>query len=148
MKKILIDEVGKSKFFKDDEIVYPFCFKTRESKYNGICYYRYLEDGRFEHLCIQDLQMHLTYGNHSNFIHSLVSDNDFYFKVLNSRHITITEEEFEEQIRLYYERYQEYRSGCKYIAIEVEKVLSQQKDFYNTRENNSGIIENNEDVPF
>lgn len=144
MKKIITDEIGRSKFFKNNEIIYPFCFKTKTSKYNGTSYYRYLEDGRFEHLCIQELQMHMSYGNHSNFIHSLISDNEYYFKILNSHHITITVEEFEQQIKTYYERYADYLNGTKYIATEVEQILSTQKNFYNTKENNDIIINTDE----
>lgn len=120
MKKI---EIESDSPLNGVTVNYPFCYKTKKDTYGEINFYRYLEDGRFEHICLQELQMHLTFGNHSNTIYSLVADTEFYFKQLALRHVIITSEEFDEQRNELYKRYNEYLEGTKYTAIEVEDFI-------------------------
>lgn len=146
MRKVKIEDDSQ---LNGIEISYPFCFKTKKNTYGDINYYRYLEDGRYEHICVQELQIHLSFGNHSNTIYSLVGDHEFYFKQLALKHEIITSEEFDEERNKIYERYNEYLQGTKYIASEVEKMIEESHD--SIRKDSlieNGIIENKNDVPF
>lgn len=123
MSKIIIEEDSP---LNGIEIQYPFCYKTKKNTYGEINYYRFLEDGRYEHICLQELQMHLSFGNHANTIYSLLGDFEFYFKQIALRNTIITEGEFELQRDEYYKRYNEYLEGSRYIAQEVESLTNNQ----------------------
>lgn len=146
-KTVLIEEDSPLRHI---EVTYPFCFKTKEKKYEGVSYHRYLEDGRFECITIQDLQMNFQYGNRTNTIYALVGDHEFYFKQIIQRNELISQEEFDEKRKEFFERYKDYLEGAKYIATEVERMLSSQENPYQkNNENNIDIITNNdEENPF
>lgn len=156
-RKILIEENETARNgFEDIEITYPFCFKTKQDNYGKINYYRYLEDGRYENITVEYLQMHFSYGNHSNTIYALCGDHEFYFKHLANIHTLIDSKEFEDARQIYFDRYNDYLEGLKYIAKEVKEMIknspdSQRKDFLEEKEiieNNNDIISDNDETPF
>lgn len=126
--------------YEDIKIVYPFCYMTPNQKN----FFRYLEDGRYEYLCFENNRVTFSFGARAQSIESLLSDDEFYFKVLHSINTIITNEEFEFRRNLYTVEYNKYLEGDKYLAREVEKILAQEQRIYGTSENksNDDIITN------
>lgn len=149
-RKIVIDAQQQARF-KNIVITYPFCIKSGNEK-SGYNYFRYLEDGRYEYIFEQDLKMHFSYGNQINSIQGLANNDEFWYKVLLNNHERITSEEFESKRADFFSRYEDYLSGARYIAKQVEQIIAKQKNHYEIKNENQneGIIINkeHEDDPF
>lgn len=134
--------------YKDLEISYPFCYKSK----NGKNFFRYLEDGRYEYLCLEDKKSTLSFGCRSNSIDHLLEEKDFYFKVIANLNEVITNEEFEFQRKLFSAEYEKYLSGMKYISMGVEKIIrekqKEEEKIEKQIDNNDIISGNIEDSPF
>lgn len=144
-KKSIDDDDFLNKYI-EIEIKYPFCYKTKDDKN----YFRYLEDGRFEHICLEEKRHCLTFGNYSNSIERLNNDKDFWFKVLGNLNLLIDNEEFEFARELLMSVYKKYLNGDQFIAFEVERIikLKEKREKEIVIENNDIIKNNDKDIPF
>lgn len=153
-RRIVIDAEQQAKW-KDLNIVYPFCIKYG-SEERGYTYCRHLEDGRYEHLCCEPLKMHFSYGNQVNHISGLLNNDEYWYKQLANLHTVITSEEFETARADFFGRYQNYMLGTEFIAKDVQKMLANTTNHYETKVekeiqqiSDGGIIINNgEETPF
>lgn len=140
--------------YKDVLIEYPFCYKTKSKTEEN--YFRYLEDGRYEYICISEKKMHMSYGTRVDSIQGLIDDDTFYFKTLHNREEVITNEDFEFARTQYYHNYKKYLSGDNYLAREVEEMMmlenisKQEQDSLDKeiKENPINPFEDDKDSPF
>lgn len=119
-KKREIDAAFLSSY-KDMKIEYPFCYKSVGKHEEN--YFRYLEDGRYEYICISEKKMHMSYGTRVESIQGLLDDDNFYFKTIANRETVITNEDFEFARKQYYHNYQKYLSADQYLSREVEELI-------------------------
>lgn len=105
--------------YQDIKIQYPFCYQTKDKKN----YFRYLEDGRYEYICITEDKIHFSYGTRANTIQGLMQDDEFYFKTLANREIVITNQDFEDARKIFFSNYKNYLSGSSYLAHEVQEII-------------------------
>ncbi|HMT03330.1 MAG TPA: hypothetical protein PKD00_08510 [Burkholderiales bacterium] len=147
--QITIDEAFFDRY-ENIEIKYPFCYKTK----NGKNFFRYLEDGRYEFICLEDKKSTLSFGSRANSIGTLLNENGFYFKILANLNEVITNEDFEFQISLFTKEYEKYLSANKYLSAEVQSKIEKEKKSKNVEldKNNEkiGIItgDTSEESPF
>ena len=134
-KKIEIDNVFLDKY-QDLEIKYPFCYKTK----NGKNFFRYLEDGRYEFICLEEKRATLSFGSRANSIGNLLNEDGFYFKVLANLNEVITNEDFEFQRALFTKEYEKYLSAEKYLSNEVQKIIDKEKQSTKKEENQASEI--------
>lgn len=134
MAKKIIDEAFEA-VYKAIIIQYPFCYKTKDEKN----YFRYLEDGRFEFICIENKFVTLQFGTRCDTIECLQEENNSTFKTLASKNIIITNEDFEEIRNIYFEQYKNYLLGTSYLAKEVQDLID--KGIFK-KENNEQAPEN------
>lgn len=109
--------------YKDFEVIYPFCLLSK----NGKHYSRYLEDGRFEYLSIEEKHMTFQFGTRTDSLQNLVDDDKFNFKQLGNVHNIITNEDFELARRIYFSNYTKYLSSTDYYANDILQGLEQAK---------------------
>lgn len=147
MGKRKVDDSFLDKY-KDIKIEYPFCYKSKIGKN----FFRYMPDGRYEYICLEEKKSTLSFGCRSNSINHLLEEDDFYFKILANLNEVITNEEFEFQRKLYSAEYEKYLEGVKYISLGVEKIIKEkekeEKQVEEKVENNDIIISNVEGDPF
>lgn len=124
MARKKIDESFFEAKYIDIEIKYPFCYKTKETK-DGINYFRYLEDGRFENIKISEKSCAYIFGCRANSIEELLADDGFYFKVLSNLNDVIENNEFENAYKLYLIEIEKYLSASKYLSREVNKIINE-----------------------
>ncbi len=110
--------------YKDIEIKYPFCYKNR----NDQNYFRYLEDGRYEFLCLEPFKSTLSFGSRAGSLDVLLSEDAFYFKVLANLNEVITNEEFESKREEYLKEYDKYLAGDKYINTQVKDIIRKKNE--------------------
>lgn len=138
MVKRILDEHFEA-VYKAIEIHYPFCFKTKDEKN----YFRYLEDGRYEYICIHDKHLTLQFGTVCDTIECLQDEHNSTYKVLATRNIIIDNEDFELIRKTYFNQYKMYLLGSAYLAKEVQDLIDAgvlEKD----KEINEQASENNE----
>ena len=136
----------EGKVFVDKEINYPFCYKTKDEKN----FFRYLEDGRYDHVCLNENMVTLSFGRRTNSINHLINEDQFYFKVLANLNIEISNEDFEWSIKRFDMEYKKYLEGADYIARDVEKIkkIKEAEKLNSIEENNSDIIQNDYEPGF
>jgi len=143
MSKRKVDEAFHQAGYKDYEIVYPFCYKTK----NGINFFRYLEDGRYEFICMDKYATTMSFGSRAGTIEALLEEKDFYFKVIANLNEVISNEDFEFQRALYLSEYNKYLLGDKYLAGEVDRLLKSKPKIVEQIEGDI-ITSNDEEPPF
>ena len=110
--------------YQDVKIEYPFCYKTRK----GDNYFRYLEDGRYEYICLESYKATLSFGSRAGSIDVLIAEDGFFFKVLANLNEVITNEEFETKREEYLKEYDKYLAGDKYISASVKDIIKRKND--------------------
>lgn len=128
--------------YVDVKIEYPFCYKTKGKTEQN--YFRYLEDGRYEYICISEKKMHMSFGTRVDSIQGLMDDDTFYFKTLHNREEVITNEDFEFARSQYYNNYKLYLSGDKYLSREVEDMIALEN--LNKQEEESFLEQDNKSI--
>ena len=136
-KRRVVDDVFLDKYV-DVKIEYPFCYETPNKKN----FFRYLEDGRYEYICLEEKKATLSFGSRANSIGTLMDEDSFYFKVLANLNTVITNEDFEFQRALFSSEYTKYLAGDKYLSMEVQKEITKKEKLMNKEESPvSGIVE-------
>ena len=125
------------KIYEDIKIEYPFCYRTP----NGKNFFRYIADGRYEYISFESNRVTMGFGSRANSIDNLLSDDNFYLKVLANINTVINNEDFEFQRSLYMTEYDKYLQGDKYLAFEVQKVIEKKR-----KEEESGVTKENNDI--
>lgn len=147
MGKRKVDDGFFDAGYNDIVITYPFCYKSKDNKN----FFRYLEDGRYEFICMDKYNITMSFGSRAGKIDSLIEENDFYFKVLANLNEVISNEDFEFQRELYKKEYEKYLNGDKYLSREVEKFIEKTEKLKSNqikKENNNNDIIVGEDAPF
>ena len=121
-KRSVIDDAFLDKYV-DIKIEYPFCYETPNRKN----FFRYLEDGRYEYVCLEEKKATLGFGSRANSIGTLIDEDGFYFKVLANLNTVITNEEFELRRDLFSIEYTKYLDGSKYLSMEVQKEIDKKE---------------------
>lgn len=109
----------EGKLYEDIKIEYPFCYKDNLQKN----YFRYLEDGRFENIVLEDNRHGIVFGTFTNSINGLINENDFWLKIVANLNTIIDNDEFETALNTLFIRYDKYRKAEMFVALQVEKII-------------------------
>jgi hypothetical protein len=110
--------------YMDIKIKYPFCYKDKSNRN----YFRYLEDGRYEYICLEPYKATLSFGSRAGSIDYLLEEDGFYFKILANLNEVITNEEFEIRREEYLKEYDKYLAGDKYINAQVKDIIRRKNE--------------------
>lgn len=119
-KRIVFNELDFDSKVKDLKVEYPLCLISKNKKE----FYRYGNDGRFEHLVIRENDRYcLSFGIYANELHDVYNHDDFWFKILSQRFDKITDEEFSEMVGKFIQGYDRYLKGEDFIAREIKEEI-------------------------